>query len=449
MSDSSRVVWGQGTFLQPHHFQQLERSLRSDLITVTQQIRSRAWGFSQIEIDTKTLGQGQFALSQCAGRFPDGTAFNAPDNCPLPRPASVNASAIGKTVYLGVPLRVPGKNEFARAEDRHLASRLLVERIVLRDETDVEADEVEIEIGQLEIQLLVGDDATPGFSTIPIAVIGGINNDGVVSLADSFIPTVLQASGLSYFNAMLKDIHSRMAVRARNMSGRSVASGRLASTEHFLEATTLMAMNRYLPVFDELARNAEMHPYDLYLWCAQAAGELSTFATVTNASPRFDGYQHNDLYATFNPVLKVLFQALGQAITQSAVQIELPHTRHGIHIGVFNEPRLAARNNQFVLCINSDIHPDELRSRFPRLAKVAPTQKIIEFVNNAVPGVPLRLLSTAPPEIRFPSSRSVYYEIDAANSPLWDDMHAGLAVHAVLEELPALKMELWVITHDR
>lgn len=448
MSQSSRIIWRQGTFLQPHHFQQLERSLRADLIAATQQVRSRAWGFSQVEIDRAILGQGQFALSACAGRFPDGTCVNAPDDDRLPQPIAINAAALGKLVYLGVPLTVAGRNEFGGADERQKAHRFTVDRDSLRDNTDVDADPVEIEIGRLDVRLLLGDAATEGYSTIPLARIQGVDKDGVVTLADSFIPSVLHASALEFFRGLLKDIHTRMSVRARDMAGRSVAAGRLASSEHFLEAATLMAMNRYLPVFDELAQSPEIHPYDLYLLCIQAAGELSTFAAVTEASPRFDGYQHKDLYATFKPVMTTLFQALGHVIVQSATRIELPHTKHGIHLGKFMTPSLASRKNQFVLCITADLHPDELRRDFPRLAKIAPAQKIIEFVNNAVPGVPMRVLTTAPPEIRFPSSRSVYLEIDAADSPLWDDMRAGLAIHAVLDKLPSLKMELWVIAHD-
>ncbi len=448
MSQSSRVVWRQGTFLQPHHFQQLDRSLRTDLVAAAQQLQSRAWGFTSIDIDPAILGQGQIALTACSGRFPDGTCFHAPDHDPLPRPVVAAASALGKLVYLAVPLTVAGKNEFTDVDNSHQTARFLVEQTALRDETDTEADNVEIEIGRIRLQLLIGETAIEGYSAIPIARIHAVDKEGSITLSDSFVPTVLYASALSYFRNLLKDVHTRMDVRAREMAGRSVASGRLASSEHFLEAATLMAMNRYLPVFDELAKSAEFHPYDLYLLCVQAAGELSTFSTITEASPRFEGYQHRDLYASFRPVVVALLQALGHVIVQSATRIELPHTKHGIHLGKFLDPTLASRKNQFVLCITADMHPDELRKDFPRLAKIAPTQKIIEFVNNAVPGVPMRLLTTAPPEIRFPSSRSVYLEIDASDSPFWDDMRAGIAIHAVLDKLPALKMELWVISHD-
>lgn len=446
MSSNSRVLWSQGVFLQPHHFQQMERSLRTDTVALGTQVRSHPWGFSGIGIDPSALRQSQFTLNRCAGRFPDGVAFDAPGADRLPQPIVIDGSMVGKTVYLGVPLQLAGQSDFVRDQGANRTGRFAIRCVSLPDNTDQEADEVEIEVGELVTRLLVGEEATAGFSVIPIATIGTINAEGVVSLSEQFIPTVLTASALEFFRSMLRDIHARMLTRARSMAGRSVSAGRLASTEHFLEATTLMAMNRYLPVFDELASAADVHPHDLYLLCAQAAGELSTFAAVTSSSPRFEPYRHGDLYRSFTPVLRTLLDALGQVIQQSATQIALTYLKHGIYRGVFPEPRLLAPDNQFVLCVTSSAHPDELRQRFPAVVKVASAPKIIDHVNNLIPGVPLHLLGSAPPEIRFPSSRTVYFELDSSN-PLWEGMGSGIAVH-VADEFAGLKMELWVISHD-
>lgn len=446
MTRGCRVVWSQGTFLQPHHFQQLERTLRFESAQSMELARSRAWGCSRIAFDPRVMREGQIALTQCEGRFPDGTIFAAPAEDMVPSPITISGAHVGKTLYLGLPLRVQGQDEFVPLDAVTAATRFSIERITLADDTDSEADPVEVEVGRLRMHLLLGDAATQGYSCIPLAVIASLDNDGVVTLSDTFVPTVLIAQSLPFFRDMVRDIHSRLLVRARNMSGRSVASGRLAATEHFLEATTLMAMNRYLPVFDELARGAEVHPFELYILCAQAAGELSTFASVTAASPRFEPYRHQDLYATFAPVLRVLYDALGQVIAQSATQIALEYVNFGIYLGRFPDARLVTRGNQFVLCVHSEMHPEELRERFPSVSKVAPPGRIKELVNSLVPGVPMRLLSSAPPEIRFPSSRSIYFELDSSSGH-WTEMRSGFAIH-VADEFPSLRMELWVISSD-
>ena len=447
MARSSRVAWSQGTFLQPHHFQQLERSLRFETAASIDGIHSRSWGLTQIEFDKKLLRQGQLALVRAGGRFPDGTVFAAPDEDQLPSPLSVAGNQTGKQVYLGIAQTVIGQNEFATAGAAGGSARYRIERESVVDVTDSEADSVEIEVGRLGLTLLVGDAAIQGHSCIPLAVIQSIDNDGVVTLSDSFVPTVMVAEALPFLRDMLRDVYSRMLVRSKSMAGRSVSAGRLASTEHFLEATTLMAMNRYLPVFSELSKNAEVHPYDLYMLCIQAAGELSTFAAVTAVSPIFDGYRHHDLHLTFSPVLRVLYDALGQVIAQSATQIGLEYVNFGIYLGRIPDARLVARTNQFVLCVNSDMHPDDLRERFPAVAKVAPPGRIKELVKSLVPGVPMRILSSAPPEIRFPSSRSIYFELDSG-SQYWNDMRSGFSIH-IADEFPSLKMELWVISSEQ
>jgi type VI secretion system protein ImpJ len=443
MSRLSRIFWGQGTFLQPHHFQQLERSIRGEAALAVDAVAPHGWGFVDISLDEAALRQGQIALTRCIGRFPDGTFFSSELGDSLPSAVAVSGAMSGQRLYLGVPMRLANQCEFMRAEEPDPAATFAVERLSLRDVTDPASEPVDVEVGLLRTELLVGDAAVNGHTVIPIGEIAQIDKSGSVVLSEAFVPTMLVAQGHEFYRDMLRDLFSRILVRSKAMAGRTMSAGRLAAAEHFLEASTLMALNRYAPVFEELARAAPVHPYSLYLLCAQAAGEFGTFGKTTNSAPRFEGYQHDDQYASFAPVLRSLYRSLGHVLAESAVQITLDYLDFGYYGGRFSDTRLVDRRNQFILCVSSELHPDDLRQRFPSVVKVAPPALIKDMVRNLVPGIQLRILSTAPAEIRFPSSRSLYFELDATSAH-WPEMGGAITIH-VADEFPALRMELWVI----
>src|SRR5258706_11361624 len=108
MSWRSRVVWSQGMFLQPHHFQQEGRYLERQLQLRSRAARPFAWGFERLALDEATLALGKFALSAASGVLPDGTAFSAPDLDPLPPPIDIPADLRDEIVYLALPTARPG-----------------------------------------------------------------------------------------------------------------------------------------------------------------------------------------------------------------------------------------------------------------------------------------------------------------------------------------------------
>ena len=67
MSWDSKVLWTEGLFLQPHHFQQADRYTEALVAGLARRITPYGWGASALEIDDEVLKVGQFALKSCAG----------------------------------------------------------------------------------------------------------------------------------------------------------------------------------------------------------------------------------------------------------------------------------------------------------------------------------------------------------------------------------------------
>jgi hypothetical protein len=93
MSAHNRVIWSDGLFLQPQHFQQQERYFERFVEERCQGLVPHSWGFTEIEFETDLLSIGKVALRRLAGVFPDGTPFRMPDDDPLPKPLDVGPTS--------------------------------------------------------------------------------------------------------------------------------------------------------------------------------------------------------------------------------------------------------------------------------------------------------------------------------------------------------------------
>ncbi len=84
MSWESRVVWGEGLFLQPQHLQQQERYLDRLVRTSTAGLRPFAWGLTQLDLDRDLLTLGKFAVRAAPGSCPTARRSASPTMTTIP-----------------------------------------------------------------------------------------------------------------------------------------------------------------------------------------------------------------------------------------------------------------------------------------------------------------------------------------------------------------------------
>jgi type VI secretion system protein ImpJ len=105
MSWYSKVVWSEGMFLRPQHFQQQDRYLEAFVRQSCSPLRPYGWGVTELVLDRETLALGKVAITSAKGLLPDGTPFSIPDHDPPPVPLDIDATARDVRVMLALPLR--------------------------------------------------------------------------------------------------------------------------------------------------------------------------------------------------------------------------------------------------------------------------------------------------------------------------------------------------------
>lgn len=443
MSWDSKVLWSEGLFLQPHHFQQADRYTEALVGGLARRIAPYAWGLSAFEIDREVLKVGQFAIKSASGLTQDGTVFRVPDSDNHPPALDVPEGIKDCIVYLSVPQRRQGAPEVDMSGSELSAARLRPAEVEVSDNTARGGESTLLAVGKLRLQFALEVDDLADRLIIPIARIIEVRPDKEVILDDAFVPSVLDARAARPLAGFLSELEGLLAHRITALAGRLTAGAGAKGAAEIQDFLLLITINRALPVIRHMTTCENMHPEAMFRACISLSGELASFMAPEKKPSEYPPYQHHDLGTSFKPVIRDLRRYLSAVLEQNAVAIPIEPRKYGISVGVIADRKLIG-NAEFVLAVAADMPGDKLRRHFAGQAKIGPVEEIRQLVNSALPGIALRPLPVAPRQIPYHAG-VVYFEVDPA-SAYWGKMttSGGIAVH-VSGDYPGLKMELWAI----
>jgi type VI secretion system protein ImpJ len=442
MSAYNKILWSEGLFLRPQHFQQQGRYFERLLETRCYALRSHPWGCVELQFERDLLAIGKLGLRRAIGVFPDGTPFRIPEDDPVPVPLDVGAQVRDETVYLALPVRQQSGAEVDRSAGQENIVRHAIREVESRDATADAGVSTTLEVGPLRTRLMLSHESLDDYACIPIAQVIERRSDQRVLLNELFIPTVLDTRAAPVLATFMTELQGLLHQRGEALAGRVAATGRGGAAE-IADFLMLQAINRYEPVIAHLVTGGLVHPEDLYRYCVSAAGELATFTTVSKRPTAFPGYAHDRLRESFEPVIAALRSSLSAVLEQSAIAIPIEPRKFGLSVATVADRTLFS-TAVFVLAVRADTQAEELRQAFPKQLKIGPVEKIRDLVNLQLPGIALHAIPVAPRQIPYHAG-FVYFELDQGNE-LWGQLKAsgGIGLH-VGGEFPGLKLEFWAI----
>ena len=209
--------------------------------------------------------------------------------------------------------------------------------------------------------------------------------DKQVVLQDAFIPSVSNTRTATVLDSFMNEFLGMLHQRGEALGGRVAQTGRGGAAE-ISDFLLLQVVNRLQPLLAHLAAEANVHPEDLFRVCIMAAGELATFTHASKRAGEFPAYQHDDLRASFEPVIAVIRECLSSVLETTATPIPLKAKKYGISVASVADKGLFNSSN-FVLAVNADIPTETLRTQFPAQIKIGSVEKIRELVNLSLPGI--------------------------------------------------------------
>lgn len=442
MAHDNKIIWSEGMFLRPQHFQQNDRYTDWLVRSRVGAITPYPWGFAELRINRELLLSGKFAVEACRGIFEDGTPFAVPDQTDHPTPLVPPDTTRNAVVYLALPLRQAGIVEAVPPGRDDAAARFAASEFTVFDAVAGFDGEANVQVGRLRARYLLDSDELAGYTCIGIARIIEVRPDRSISLDEHYIPPTLVCAASQPLTGFLTEIQGLLQQRAQALAAR-VIDPSASGVAEFADFLLLQAVNRYEPLFVHLLSLEALHPERFYSTAIELAGELATFVARSKRATSFPPYRHADLQTSFAAVMANLRQALSAVLERTAIPIPLQERRHGIRVAPITDRSLVA-SAVFVLAVKADVQAEQLRRNFPNQVKIGPAEQIARLVNVALPGIPVRPLPVAPRQIPFVAGMA-YFELER-NVPLWRELQSsgGIAIH-VAGDFPGLVMELWAI----
>ncbi|WP_326535487.1 type VI secretion system baseplate subunit TssK [Pseudorhodoferax sp.] len=442
MSWQSKVVWAEGMFLRPQHFQQQERYLDALVQARSLPAQPFFWGFSELVLDNALLALGKVGVVRAKGLLPDGTPFSFPQHDEPPPALEIGKDVSGAQVHLALPLRRRTGAEVSFDAGGERMARYRAQVVEVADANDLGAQPAELQLGQARLGLRLQSEVSEGWVSLPLASIVERRTDGAVLLDTTFIPPVVNNSEISALFEHCQELHGLLLQRGEALEQRLTEPGRggVGEVGDFL---MLQFVNRWEGVVQHWVRSRSIHPERLFENLLRMAGEVATFTREQRRPAAMPAYDHDDLRGSIAPLLFELRRSLSSVLERNAIQIELQERQYGVRVAQLPSVELLG-SCDFVLAAHAQATVEFLRTHFPAQAKLGPVERIRDLVNLHLPGVTLRALPVAPREIPYHAGYS-YFELDT-NHEMWRQLRSsgGLALH-VAGEFPELQLEFWAI----
>jgi type VI secretion system protein ImpJ len=436
-----KVVWSEGMFLHPQHFQQQDRHVNYVLQETYWQTNPFGFGFSELALDRDLLRQGKVSVRSARGVLPDGHCFSIPQYDQQPPILDIEDGARNVVVSLALPRHRAGGVNYSFPDDTAVA-RFRVMPAAVMDEATPGGEQNTVEVAAPALRLVTDAVDTSGFAVLPVARIIEKREDSSVILDENFVPCCLDVSVSERLNSFQSELAGLLQHRAEALAANISDSNSISSAE-FADYLMLTIINRYVPLVSHYESQGRLHPHDLYKLYLGMAGELATFSSKTKRPALFPVYQHDNLQDSFAPLMASIRQSLSKVIERNAISLPLVLRNYGIRVSAITDRSLVG-SAQFVLAAKAEMDADKLRQLFPNVCKASSVEKIRELVNLALPGIRLIPLPVSPPQIPYHAGFA-YFELDRS-SDHWSSIKnsGGFAIH-IGEGFPGLELEFWAV----
>lgn len=297
-----QVLWTEGIYLSPQHFQLWERESKSEAWLRQRIVSASPTGVLSLDL---LCANGQVTLRAFQGVLPDGSPINVPGvhGAPSARQLPSGSDTSRRGVWLATPeehsslANLVGQGVLHPA--RFQASKVRVQDVYGESEVS------EIDVGIPQLRLLYDGESFDGFVVIKLGEIGR-DGDGIWALSTAFIPLILRCDSSSILMGMLRDLSDRLSARLAALQPRRELA---LETEGFGDGLKVMWVSMILSQGLAQLRHAlhlgGLSPQEVHVELAKLASQLAVFhsAPLPSSLPLF---RSERMYDSFRDLITTI-----------------------------------------------------------------------------------------------------------------------------------------------
>lgn len=442
-----KVLWGEGLFLRPQHFQQQDQYHEARLHHTADILHPYLWGVRHIEWDLDALRADKLRLLSLQARFRDGELADAPHSEPLPPAIDLatlppTLQEVTYSVALPTLAHDGGNATAATQQTRH--TRFIQSQ---RNTPDLYTQAAAADVGFLKksVRLLSDQEPLGAYDSFPVirlrrAVSGGFEPD------PGFIPPSLCIEGTPRLRQALERLLDALQAKFNALQGhmrepsRNVIEFRSGDISAFwllhTVSTSAASLMHYM-------RHPQLHPERLFQSMLGLVGSLMTYSKLYTLAG-LPSYQHEDLGRCFGQLESIIRDLLDTVISARYFAIGLHEEKPCYHLGKLDSGRIDGQTTLY-LAINAAMPALELVEVVPLRVKVGAPDDVAKCVLSAMPGVQLTHAPQVPSAV--PVRPDTYYFALENRGILYEQM---LKAQSISIYVPAgirdLRLELMAVT---
>jgi len=422
MNIPSKVLWGEGLFLRPQHFQQQDQYHEARLRQMAQALHPYLWGVREIAWDFDALKAGKLRLEMLSLIFRDGEIVDAPASAPLPLAVDLSripASVLEVTWYAALPSLAPGGGNAAPHGEQHTGARYSQSN---REVADLYTQAVGTDVSFLKSAVRLLSDLEPlgAFECVPVirlrrVVTGSFEPDS------NFIPPGLTIASAPALKALLDRLLDALQAKVQSLQGhmrepsRNVIEFRSGDVSSFWLLHTVSTSAASLMHY---VRNPDLHPERLFETLLALAGAMMTYSKQYTLID-LPGYQHAEPASCFAALDNIIRDLLDTVISTKYFSIALSEDKPSYHLGKLDSGKIDQRTTLY-LAVSAALPALELVEVVPLRVKVGAPDDVEKCVLSAMPGVKLTHAPQVPAAI--PVQPDTYYFALEGKGMLYEQM---------------------------
>ncbi|AYZ67162.1 type VI secretion system baseplate subunit TssK [Burkholderia multivorans] len=447
MSYSAKVLWGEGLFLRPQHFQRQDAYHEARLFESIQAIQPYNWGVRTVRFDRDALGSNVLRLAELSLVFPDGVLYAAPQADDLPPPVALDTlpEGINEFVfYLALhPLRENGAN-YNDDPATGFTTRFVSEQTSVADNF-TDAAEADVTFLKTQVKLIAHSEPRDQLLSVPLVRVRRTATSGF-EIDDSFVPPCLAIEASPILHQRLRQLIDALQAKVNALYGfhrepsKNIIEFRSGDIASFW---LLHTANAAFATLAHLHQHAALHPERLFQELLRLAGQLMTFSKGYTLAD-LPAYRHDDPGPGFARLDLILRELLDTVISTRYFAITLDEVRPSFHLGRLDSGKIDEKT-AFYLAVSADLPSVELVEAVPARFKVGAPDDVDKLVLSAMPGVRLSYTPQVPPAIPVRPG-ACYFALDTRGALYERMLQAQSAMIYAPTGINDLKFELIAVT---
>jgi type VI secretion system protein ImpJ len=442
MSTANKVLWGEGLFLRPQHFQQQDQYHEHRLHESVKALHPYAWGVGHLQLDREALVSNTLRVLELSLIFPDGEIYSAPGNDDLPEAVDLSELGPGQTVtfHVALPALKHFGGNFTPAGQANNGARFAQGT---SETPDLYTQAALAELTYLKKMLRLVSESEPrdSYVNFPLVRLRRVSTGGFEA-DPTFIPPSLSIRSSPLLFLQLRRLMDALQAKVSALHGHHREPSKNVIEYRSGDMSTFWLLHTASSAFASLThyfQHPTFHPERLYQQLLGLAGSLMTFSKNYVLSD-LPAYQHADPGPSFAQLHLIIRELLDTVISSKYFAIALTETKPSYHHGVLDSGKIDERT-AFYLAVAADMPALELVDVVPLRFKIGAPDDVEKFVLSAMPGVRLQHAPQVPAAVPVRPD-TCYFTLDS-KGPMYERMLQAQSISIYVPSgMRELKLEL-------